>query len=300
MTNYQHEQYFAHCHGHPKKPLEIYMFVDPLCPECWSLEPAIKKLKIKYGRFFTLRIIVSASITSLNKQKRKKHLLAEAWEKIANRSGMPCDGSLWLEQDQPLSSPYLAALALKAAELQGRKAGILFLRSMQESLFVSKQNITDEDVLLEIAEKTKLDVEEFKRDLHSQSAVKALQCDMKIAAEMDVTVNPTLTFFNSLHDDEGLKVPGNYSYDVYEEILFEMLGDEPKPSETPPLECFIEYFRFVASKEIALVYDLSLEEVEKEMKKLAFAKKVARVEAKHGLFWKSLAGTQEDATCCDH
>ncbi len=43
---------------------------------------------------------------------------------------------------------------------------------MQESLFVSKQNITDEDVLLEIAEKTKLDVEEFKRDLHSQSAVK--------------------------------------------------------------------------------------------------------------------------------
>ncbi|KAF6543336.1 protease adaptor protein SpxH, partial [Bacillus sp. EKM202B] len=77
---------------------------------------------------------------------------------------------------------------------------------------VSKQNITDEDVLLEIAEKTKLDVEEFKRDLHSQSAVKALQCDMKIAAEMDVTVNPTLTFFNSLHDDEGLKVPGNYSY----------------------------------------------------------------------------------------
>ncbi len=52
---------------------------------------------------------------------------------------MPCDGSLWLEQDQPLSSPYLAALALKAAELQGRKAGILFLREMQESLFVSSR-----------------------------------------------------------------------------------------------------------------------------------------------------------------
>ncbi len=55
-----------------------------------------------------------------------------------------------------------------------------------------------------------------------------------------------------------------------------MLGDEPKPSETPPLECFIEYFRFVASKEIALVYDLSLEEVEKEMKKLAFAKRLPK------------------------
>ncbi|MCY9124652.1 protease adaptor protein SpxH, partial [Bacillus inaquosorum] len=116
MTNYQHEQYFAHCHGHPKKPLEIYMFVDPLCPECWSLEPVIKKLKIRYGRFFTLRLIASASLTALNK-KRKKHLLAEAWEKIASRSGMSCDGNVWLELDQPLSSPYMAALAFKAAEL---------------------------------------------------------------------------------------------------------------------------------------------------------------------------------------
>lgn len=71
MTNYQHEQYFAHCHGHPKKPLEIYMFVDPLCPECWSLEPVMKKLKIRYGRFFTLRIIASASLTALNKKRKK-------------------------------------------------------------------------------------------------------------------------------------------------------------------------------------------------------------------------------------
>ncbi|AWM16484.1 protease adaptor protein SpxH [Bacillus inaquosorum] len=298
MTNYQHELYFAHCHGHPKKPLEIYMFVDPLCPECWSLEPVIKKLKIRYGRFFTLRLIASASLTALNK-KRKKHLLAEAWEKIASRSGMSCDGNVWLEQDQPLSSPYMAALAFKAAELQGRKAGMQFLRNMQESLFVSKKNITDENVLLEIAEKTSLDLEEFKKDLHSQSAVKALQCDMKIAAEMDVSVNPTLTFFNTQHEDEGLKVPGSYSYDVYEEILFEMLGDEPKPSETPPLECFIEYFRFVASKEIALVYDLSLEEVEKEMKKLAFAKKVAKVEAKHGMFWKSLSTYSDEYQSCE-
>ncbi|MBD5028043.1 adaptor protein SpxH, partial [Xanthomonas citri pv. citri] len=76
-----------------------------------------------------------------------------------------------------------------AAELQGRKAGMQFLRNMQESLFVSKKNITDENVLLEIAENTSLDLEEFKKDLHSQSAVKALQCDMKIAAEMDVSVN---------------------------------------------------------------------------------------------------------------
>ncbi|QHZ46259.1 protease adaptor protein SpxH [Bacillus sp. NSP9.1] len=284
MTVNQRDQFFSHCHGHPQKPMEIYMFVDPLSPECWALEPVIKKLKIRYGRFFTLRMITACSITALNVQKRKKHRLAETWEKIACRSGMSCDGTLWY--DNALSAPYLASLALKAAELQGRKAGLQFLRSMQENLFLNQQDITDEEVLFHIAENTRLDVEEFKKDLHSQSAVKALQCDMKIAAEMEVESVPTLTYFNSLREAEGLKVTGNYSYDVYEEVLFEMLDDEPKPSQTPPLELFVEYFQFVADKEIAVVYDWSLEEVEREMKKLAFARKVERVEAKHGMFWR--------------
>ncbi|MGG1059782.1 protease adaptor protein SpxH [Bacillus licheniformis] len=284
MTLNQRDQFFSHCHGHPQKPMEIYMFVDPLSPECWALEPAIKKLKIRYGRFFTLRIIAACSITALNVQKRKKRRLAEAWEKIACRSGMSCDGTLL--HDKALSAPYLASLALKAAELQGRKAGLQFLRCMQESLFLNQQDITEEQVLLAIAEHTQLDLEEFKRDLHSQSAVKALQCDLKIAAEMEVASVPTLTFFNSLREGEGLKVTGNYSYEIYEEVLFEMLGDEPKPSQTPPLELFIEYFQFVADKEIAVVYDWTLEQVEREMKKLAFARKVERVEAKHGMFWR--------------
>ncbi|MED1739200.1 protease adaptor protein SpxH [Bacillus swezeyi] len=284
MTIYQRDQFFSHCHGHPQKPMEIYMFVDPLSPECWALEPAIKKLKIRYGRFFTMRMIAACSLTALNVQKRKKHRLAEAWEKIACRSGMSCDGTLWY--DKALSAPYLASLALKAAELQGRKAGMQFLRCMQESLFLNQQDITEEQVLFDIAEHTQLDLDEFQKDLHSQSAVKALQCDMKIAAEMEVSSVPTLTFFNNLREGEGLKVTGNYSYEIYEEVLFEMLGDEPKPSQTPPLELFFEYFQFVADKEIAVVYDWTLDEVEREMKKLAFAGKAERVEAKHGMFWR--------------
>ncbi len=126
-----------------------------------------QKAENQIRTLFTLRLIASASLTALNK-KRKKHLLAEAWEKIASRSGMSCDGNVWLEQDQPLSSPYMVALAFKAPELQGRKAGMQFLRNMQESLFVSKKNITDENVLLEIAEKTSLDLEEFKRSAFSK------------------------------------------------------------------------------------------------------------------------------------
>lgn len=52
-----------------------------------------------------------------------------------------------------------------------------------------------------------------------------------------------------------------------------MIGEKPTPSVRPPIEWFIAYFQFASAKEIAVVYDLTLEEVEREMKKLAFAKK---------------------------
>ncbi|WP_318183965.1 ClpXP adapter SpxH family protein [Metabacillus idriensis] len=277
--------FFSHCQGNSRKPLEIYMFIDPLCPECWALEPVIKKLQIQYGRFFTLKHIVSGQIKTLNHTKRKNpSSLAQVWEKTANVTGMSCDGTLWSKN--PISTPFTASLAIKSAELQGRKAGIRFLRKLQEVLFLQTQNVTEEKVLLEIAREVGLDEEEFLKDLHSASSAKALQCDLKITAEMDVQEIPTLTFFNQNADSEGLKISGFYPYEMYVGILAEMLGDMPKPTEVPPLEIFLRYFKFVATAEIAAVYSISMEEAEKEMKKYLLAQKVERVPVKHGTFWR--------------
>ncbi|WP_226670597.1 ClpXP adapter SpxH family protein [Metabacillus litoralis] len=277
--------FFSQCSGHPDKPLEIYMFVDPLCPECWALEPIIKKLQIEYGRLFTLKYIISGRLATLNVSKRMRpEKLAEAWEKTASRTGMSCDGNVWL--DNPLSSPYIASLAIKSAELQGRKAGLRYLRKLREQLFIQSKNVSDEKILVQIADHVGLDADEFQKDLHSQSTAKALQCDLKITSEMDVHEIPTLAFFSEDVDEEGLKITGIYSYDMYVQVLKEMIGEVIKPSHKPPLEVFLEYYQFVASAEIAAVYDMTLVEVEKELKKLVLSQKVEKVQAKYGTFWK--------------
>ncbi|APH05908.1 ClpXP adapter SpxH family protein [Bacillus weihaiensis] len=279
--------FFSHCSGHPDKPLEIYMFVDPLCPECWALEPIIKKLQIEYGRFFTLKYVISGRLARLNISKRMKpEKLAQAWERTASRTGMSCDGNIWM--DNPLSKPYIASLGIKSAELQGKKAGLRFLRKLQEQLFIESQNVSDETLLIQIAEEVGLDVSEFSKDLHSQSAAKALQCDLKITNEMDVHEIPTLAFFSENVEQEGLKITGIYGYELYVQVLEEMVGDSIKPSHKPPLEAFLQYYRFVASVEIAAVYDMTIQDVEKELRKLIFSQKVEKVQAKHGTFWRYL------------
>lgn len=273
------------CQGSNQKPLEIYLFIDPLCPQCWALEPVLKKLQIEYGKYFTLKHILSGRLGSLNLNTKKKfENMAQYWEKTASHSGMSCDGTLWI--DNPIETPYAASIAIKAAELQGKRPGIRFLRKLREYVFLDKQNVSDEDVLLGCAEEVGLDVEEFKRDLYSESAVKAFQCDVKISGEMDVQEIPTLVFFNEDVEEEGIKISGSYPYEMYVEIIHEMLGCKPEPHPLPPLEVFLRYFDFVATKEIAVVYDLPLEDAKKEMKKLRLLQKVEEVPVKHGTFWK--------------
>ncbi|GAM16587.1 YjbH-like, GTP pyrophosphokinase domain [Mesobacillus selenatarsenatis SF-1] len=265
------------------------MFVDPLCPECWALEPIIKKLQIEYGKYFSIRHVLSGKLATLNMSRKKRYeTIAELWEKTASRTGMSCDGSLWFEN--PVSSPYLASIAIKSAELQGRKKGIRFLRKLQEVLFLEKQNVSNFEVLKNCARSVGLDVEEFVTDIHSETAAKAFQCDLKITNEMDVQEIPTFVFFNANVEEEGIKITGLYPYEVYVQILEEMLQEKPEAANPPILEQFLKQYKMVASKEVAVVYDITVQQAEKELKKLMLKQQVEQIPAKYGVFWRYVEG----------
>lgn len=268
-----------------QKPVEIYVFIDPICPECWSLEPYLKKLSIEYGRFFTIRPIISGHLNTLNKDKfDKPKRLKDIWERTASRTGMSCDGDLWAEN--PVSSPWITSLAIKAAELQGKKAGRIFLRKVQENLFLNKRNISDETVLTTCAQESRLDVQEFENDLYSSSAKKAFQCDLKLTKEMDVDFIPTIVFFNQTTEEQGIKISGLYPYDIYIQVLRQILQKDPVPSSKPTLEDFLAYYGVVGNKEISVVYDWTATKTDKEMKKLLLKQSVEKIPVKYGTFWK--------------
>ncbi|GGA74094.1 ClpXP adapter SpxH family protein [Ornithinibacillus halotolerans] len=271
--------------GTKKKPIEIYVFIDPMCPECWSLEPYLKKLTIEYGRFFTLRPLITGSSKPLNHDNfDSPKKLREIWEKTASRTGMSCDGDLWIEN--PIHSPTTAYLAIKAAELQGIRYGKVFLRKVQESLFLKKLDISNEAVLLECAKAAKLDLQEFQNDLHSATARKALQCDYKLQKEMEIDYMPTIVFFHKDIEEQGIKISGLYPYDIYVSVLSEMLEHHPIPSTPPSIEDLIREYEVIGTKEVSVVYDWSLAKAEREMKKLQLKQIIEKLPAKHGTFWQ--------------
>lgn len=258
-----------------QKPLELYVFIDPLCPECWALDPLIRKLQIEYGHYFKLKQVLTGKLTSLN---TAKPLLA------VERSGLACEESVWVEESA--GSPFLASIAIKAAELQGKRSGSKFLRKIQEQLFLDKENVADLAVLTRCAEEAGLDKNEFLNDIYSAGATKAFQCDLAITCEMDVEEAPTIVFFNERIEDEGIKIAGLYSYDIYVQILQEILEEIPEPLEPPSLEEFMQYFRLAATSEIKGVYDWTDSQTECEMKKLLLQRKVRKINTKYGTFWE--------------
>src|SRR5699024_8479104 len=134
-TNTSHQYSFF---DFVQKPTKIYVFIYPLCPECWSLEPYLKKLSIEYGRFFIIYPITTGNLSKLYKNQVDEPIkMKDKWERTAKRTDMSCDGHLWKEN--PISFPRVASLAIKAAELQRKKSGRVYLRKMQENSFLKKQ-----------------------------------------------------------------------------------------------------------------------------------------------------------------
>ena len=277
-----------HCSMLGKKPVEIYVFIDPLCPQCWGMEPVLKKLQMEYGPIISIKHVLTGKLVtpSFQKELQAPSQLADVWEKTASRTGMSCDGDLWLTNAIPSTMPYNASLAIKAAELQGKKNGIKFLRKLREYLFLKKKNISEIEILVECAEASGIDPQEFLQDINSEAAAKAFQCDLKITQEMDVQEIPSLVIFNEKIEEEGIKISGIYPYEVYISILSEIIPDMPKPEPLPDIEYFVRFFNLVATREIAVVYNMKESDVEKEMKKLQLRRLVQRIPGKQGTFWK--------------
>ena len=250
-------------HTKTSKPMELYVFLDPLNPECWELQAIIRKLQIEYGHYFSMRFVISTKLFHLNKA-----------------------GAAPVIDTDRLSHPVLASVAVKAAELQGKRAGNRFLHKLQEYLLLQTKDVSSYSILLEIAEESQLDSEEFQKDFHSVHTAKAFQCDLHITREMEIDEVPSIVFFNECIEDEGVKVSGLYTYEVYQAIMQEMLGNKNLNRQPPPslYELFLKYST-MATKEVASIYNISEQTAECELKKKVLQQKLDRITLPDQTLW---------------
>lgn len=248
------------------KPVELYIFIDPLCPHTFAMQATLRKLQLEYEHYFTWRYVLSTQLTNLNC--------------LSNRL-KDCDTSHELD----IAHPVLPSIAIKAAELQGKKAGLRYLTKVQQIAALGIRNLNSRATLIDIAKDIQLDVSEFIADFGSKEAARAFQCDLHITREMEVDEVPSIVFFNECIEDEGLKVSGTYDYAVYEHILQQLIAEELIPQPLPTIEDLFNRYTAMTTAEVAEIYSIDEQVAERELKKRMLQQKIERLMSDDLTLW---------------
>ncbi|MFC4353636.1 DsbA family protein [Chryseomicrobium palamuruense] len=256
--------------GGAVKPIEIYAFLDPLCPDSWRFQLTLKRLQIDYGHYFTLRVILSTDLNKLNKGTACHHAID------------PSEPILEIEH------PVLPSIAVKAAEFQGKRMANRFLSNLQEAYFVYRQNVNSLATLKGIAYESSIDVKEFLEDIRSRECARSFQSDLSISCEMEIDEFPSIVFFNENIEDEGIKISGVYSYEIYEHVLSELVGTVIEKQSPPEIDHLLDQYSPLSTREIAMYYNMQEKQVEYEMKKKYLQREVDRVIVGGVTKWKSI------------
>jgi predicted DsbA family dithiol-disulfide isomerase len=197
----------------------LVLYEDPLSPWCLIAEQRIRAaaaelpgaFRIEYAPF-PLRPDPCAFT------QRERRAFASAARRAAREpEARGLTPALWLSTDPPLTSvPALNALA--AARLQGVARESALRDALRDAAFVQGVNVTRSDVLLELAERSGLDLAKFAAALTSCLIEKRIRAAFEDALEKGIDGAPALVI-----GDEWL-VAGARSTAEYLTILRRYVG----------------------------------------------------------------------------
>jgi hypothetical protein len=223
--------------------------------------------------------------------------LVAHWLDVADEGRMPIDPRLWIEG--PIRSTYPACMAVKAAAEQASDGGYAYLRALREGLLCFRRKLDTAEALVEEARRVRLDVERFRRDLHSHAIVEAFGADLEEArtlpcsARAEGQVKSTgsaerVSFPSALfvgEDGDRHWVLGRRSYEDYRAAA-ETAGARPAGDGAPPVLEALQRFGRMATREIEVVCDLPEPRAAAELWGLVAEWKVRPLRVLTGHLWE--------------
>ncbi|MED3948981.1 MULTISPECIES: DsbA family protein [Priestia] len=255
----------------PSKKVTLYYVTDPICSHCWALEPVLNRFIAQYGHYFNFRTIMGGLLPSWDGFADVANGIngpadvAQHWREVGEHSRMPIDGSVWIHN--PIHSSFPPSKVYKVIQKKESTLANLFLRKAREAVFVFNQNISEDQVLINIVNQIGLDGELIVKEAALPSSRQLLDQDFELNESLGVRGFPTIIMVNE--ENKGVKMVGVRSLENYVTGLKQVLSDVEKTEEKPvsSLAAFLEKESRLFSKEIEEMYDLPKQEVKSFIQK---------------------------------
>ena len=148
-----------------------------------------------------------------------------------------CFARVWL--NEPLQSSYPPSIAFKAAQLQNIDKAIIFLRRLNEIVFLEGKNIAKIEVIKKAAFDTGLNVPKLLTDMKNKASILFLE-DIQYAEKTGVQILPT--FLLKVNGIEKEFLYGSQTYESFEELILKHAPYTPKsPPMRSPIDVFSDY-----------------------------------------------------------
>lgn len=165
---------------------------DPMCSWCWGFAPVVESL----AKDFSVEIVVGGlrpgpSARALD--DRMTDYLRNTWTTIAERTGQSFDTGFldggnegWLYDTEP------AAIAVTQMRDLNEPETLNYFTSVQHAFYVEGADVTDFDVLADIAEDLSVDRKEFRRGLETEGAKRRAWSDFSRSRNWGIAGFPAL------------------------------------------------------------------------------------------------------------
>ena len=254
------------------KKVHLLYFTDPICSTCWLIQPQLRKLKLEYGDYLEIEYCMGGLLPSWNNFKSgpitSPETAAKYWDEVALEYDMPINSSVWLED--PLPSSYPPSIAFKAAQMQDIDKAIIFLRRINEMLFVDSKNIIENVLLHKAAFEAGLDAARLMRDLEGKAQL-LFEADLELAKSLDITSLPTFIFADKY--DHSVVLKGFQDYKKFEDALLQLIPKAKKKPIKKDYENLFKIYPTLTTKEFSFLSDLEMDASEALLLDL-FEKKV--------------------------
>lgn len=172
---------------------QLIYFADPMCSWCWGFAPVITAIESQFGQALPIRIIMGGlrpGTTEAMKAKDKTYI-SEHWQHVQKASGQPFDFSFF-ERDGFVYDTEPAARAVVAVRRLAPYSALAYLKFVQQSFYAEGRDVTDPDVLAELARDLGLDGAAVKAEWHSQRAIEETKADFTTSRKTGINGFPAL------------------------------------------------------------------------------------------------------------
>lgn len=243
------------------KKVHILYFTDPICSTCWQSQPQLRKLKLEYGDYIEIEYCMGGLLPSWDNFNRggitNPAEAAEHWRQVAAEENMPLSPNVWLEN--PIPSSYPPSIAFKAAQMQDTDKAIIFLRRLNEMLFLESKNIIENVLLYNAAFEAGLDAARLLRDLEGK-AQQLFEADLELATKLQISILPTFIFTDKFNNSKILEEYQHY--ESFEKTLFSFIPFAQKKTVKNDLKSLFKVFPTLTTKEFSFLADVQTEEAE--------------------------------------